>query len=77
MDAAGLITPLAGDGTWDFDRTHAWALTESLPPDTALAFLVVEHRWAQPLFDAIAETGAGFSARAFLRPRPGWSSGPR
>ncbi len=77
VDAAGLVRPPGGDGTGGFDRTHAWALTESLLPDTALAFLLVEHRWAQPLFDAIAETGAGSSVRAFLQPRPGCSSGPR
>ena len=37
--------PTAGDGSWGFDRTDApWALIESLLPDPALAFLLVEHR---------------------------------
>ena len=48
-----------------------WALTESLLPDTALAFLLVEHRWAQPLFDAIAETGGRFLSEGFLTAETG------
>ena len=68
---AGVLRPPAGDGSWGFDRTDAWALTESLLPDTALAFLLVEHRWAQPLFDAIAETGGRFLSEGFLTAETG------
>jgi DNA-binding NarL/FixJ family response regulator len=71
VDAAGVLRPPAGDGLWGFDRTDAWALTESLLPDTALAFLLVEHRWAQPLFDAIAETGGRFLSEGFLTAETG------
>ena len=40
-------------------------------PDTALAFLLLEHRWAQPLFDAIAETGGRFISEGFLTAETG------
>ncbi len=71
VDAAGPARPIVGDGSWGFDRTDAWALTESLLPDTALAFLLLEHRWAQPLFDAIAGTGGRFISEGFLTAETG------
>jgi DNA-binding NarL/FixJ family response regulator len=49
-----------------FDPAHARALARSLEPGTALAFLLVEHYWAAPLFDAIAETGGTLIGEGFL-----------
>src|SRR5580658_2891284 len=57
LEGAGLAEPAANDGSPGFDPADARALADSLPPGTALAFLLIEHSWAQPLFDAIAETG--------------------
>ncbi len=71
VDAADPVSRPVGDGSWGFDRTDAWALTESMRPDTALAFLLLEHRWAQPLFDAIAETGGRFISEGFLTAETG------
>jgi len=48
------------------DRAGAWALADSLQPGTAAAFLLVEHHWATPLFDAIAETGGTLIGEGFL-----------
>ena len=67
----------SADGPADFDPADAWALADSLQPGTALAFLLVEHHWAAPLFDAIAETGGMLIGEGLLRPRPGWWWGPR
>ena len=67
FDGAGLV----GDGSSGFDPADAWALAESLAPGTALAFLLVEHGWAQPLFDAIAETGGVLVGEGFLTPEAG------
>ena len=47
------------------------ALAQSLPPGTALAFLLVEHGWAQPLFDAIADTGGELLGEGFLTAEAG------
>ena len=38
---------------------------------TALAFLLIEHGWAQPLFDAIAETGGALLGEGFLTSEAG------
>src|SRR5580693_3277769 len=56
----------AADGAAAFDPAYAWALADSLQPGTALAFLLVEHNWAAPLFDAIAETGGTLIGEGFL-----------
>jgi DNA-binding CsgD family transcriptional regulator len=68
---AGLVAPAADDGSAGFDPADAWALAESLAPGTALAFLLIEHGWAQPLFDAIAETGGALLGEGFLTPEAG------
>ncbi|MGO9751512.1 MAG: LuxR C-terminal-related transcriptional regulator [Solirubrobacteraceae bacterium] len=67
---AGVVGP-ADDGSSRFDPADAWALTESLLPGTALAFLLIEHGWAQPLFDAIAETGGSLLGEGFLTSEAG------
>jgi DNA-binding NarL/FixJ family response regulator len=51
-----------------FDPADALALADSLEPGTALALLLVEHYWAGPLFDAIAETGGTLIGEGFLTP---------
>jgi DNA-binding CsgD family transcriptional regulator len=62
----GLAVPAPTDDPAAFDRAGAWALADSLEPGTALAFLLVEHHWAGPLFDAIAETGGMMIGEGFL-----------
>jgi DNA-binding NarL/FixJ family response regulator len=60
----GIASP--ADGTAGFDPAGTWALADSLAPGTALAFLLVEHNWAGPLFDAIAATGGTLIGEGFL-----------
>jgi DNA-binding NarL/FixJ family response regulator len=66
LDAAGLFGLLAADGTAGRDAADANTLAESLAPEAALVFFLVEHRWARPVFDAIAETGGAFLGEGFL-----------
>ena len=54
-----------------FDPADALALADSLQPGTALAFLLVEHRWAAPLFDAIAGAGGTLIGEGFLTSQAG------
>jgi DNA-binding CsgD family transcriptional regulator len=70
LGGAGLVEPAAG-GSSGFDPTDAQALAHSLRPGTALAFLLVEHGWAQPLFDAITETGGELVGEGFLTAEAG------
>jgi DNA-binding CsgD family transcriptional regulator len=67
---AGVVEP-AADGSSGFDPTNAAALAHSLRPGTALAFLLVEHGWAQSLFDAMTETGGELVGEGFLTPEAG------
>jgi DNA-binding CsgD family transcriptional regulator len=70
LGGAGLVEPAAA-GSPGFDPTNALALARSLLPGTALAFLLIEHGWAQPLFDAIAQTGGELVGEGFLTAEAG------
>jgi DNA-binding CsgD family transcriptional regulator len=70
LGGAGVVERAAG-GSSGFDPTDALALAHSLLPGTALAFLLIEHGWAQPLFDAIAETGGELVGEGFLTAEAG------
>jgi DNA-binding NarL/FixJ family response regulator len=63
--------PVPADGSAAFDQADARALADALEPGTALAFLLVEHHWAAPLFDAIAETGGMLIGEGFLTAETG------
>jgi DNA-binding NarL/FixJ family response regulator len=75
LDGAHHVKTAVGDGLSGFEAADAWALTESLSPGTALAFLLIEHGWAQPLFDVIAETGGALLGEGFLTPETGFLVG--
>jgi DNA-binding CsgD family transcriptional regulator len=62
----GPAVPASADGAAAFEPADALALAGSLEPGTAVAFLLVEHHWAAPLFDAIAETGGMMIGEGFL-----------
>src|SRR6516164_1311029 len=65
LNGAGPVEPAAADSP-AFHPNDARALAQSLPPGTAVAFLLIEHGWAQPLFDAITETGGELLGEGFL-----------
>ncbi|MGO8886666.1 MAG: LuxR C-terminal-related transcriptional regulator [Streptosporangiaceae bacterium] len=71
LGGAALVEPAADEGAAGFDPSDAQALAESLVPGTALAFLLVEHDWALPLFDAIAESGGSLVGEGFLTAEAG------
>ena len=77
LDGAGHVEPSVGDSSSGFDPADAWALVESLRPGLALAFLLIEHAWAQPLFAAIADTGGALVGDGFLTSEGVRSSGRR
>ncbi len=67
----GPAGPASADGSAAFDLAGARALADSLEPGTAVAFLLVEHHWAAPLFEAIAETGGTLIGEGFLTAEAG------
>jgi uncharacterized membrane protein len=51
-----------------FDEENAWDVLEEIPQDTAAALVLLEHRWAIPLRDAIARAGGVRLASEFISP---------
>lgn len=66
LPGGGTAGPAPDDGSVAFDLDSARLLAESLEPGTALAYLLIEHNWAAPLFDAISETGGALIGEGFL-----------
>jgi uncharacterized membrane protein len=51
-----------------FDEEEAWDVLEEIPEDTAGLLVLLEHRWAIPLRDAIARAGGMRLASEFISP---------
>jgi DNA-binding CsgD family transcriptional regulator len=66
LGGAGLAESSRDDGLAGFGPGDATMLAQSLRPGTSLAFLLVEHAWAQGLFEAIADTGGELVGEGFL-----------
>ena len=45
------------DGVDLFSEEDAWDVVEDIPKDSAAAIILLEHRWAIPLRDAVIRTG--------------------
>ena len=58
--AADGISVLSGEGAWD--------VLEDIPNDSAAALLLLEHHWAIPLRDAIANAGGFRVSDGFISP---------
>jgi uncharacterized membrane protein len=51
-----------------FDEEEAWDVVVEIPTDTAGLLVLLEHRWAIPLRDAIARAGGFRLASEFISP---------
>ncbi len=58
----------AADGVDVFDEDDAWDVLEELPNDAAAALILLEHRWAIELRDAVARAGGFPIAGHFISP---------
>lgn len=47
----------ATSGREDEDGEEVWDVLDDIPPDTAAAIILLEHRWAIPLRDAVRGAG--------------------
>ena len=52
-----------------FDDAEVWYLGDAIPPGTAAAIALLEHRWAIPLRDKIIEAGGVALADEWIHPR--------
>jgi uncharacterized membrane protein len=51
-----------------FDLEGAWYLADAIPPGTAAAIALIEHRWAIPLRDAIEQAGGHDLVDSWVHP---------
>lgn len=51
-----------------FSDEETWDALEEIPEDTAAALILLEHRWAIPLRDAVARAGGFRLASEFVSP---------
>lgn len=58
----------AADGIEVFSDEEAWDVLAEIPDGSAAALLLLEHRWAIPLRDAIASAGGFRLADGFISP---------
>jgi len=61
----------AEEGAWGADTfmdEEAWDVLDDVPNDSAAALLLIEHRWAAPMRDAIARAGGFRISDGFVNP---------
>src|SRR5262245_29699534 len=56
------------DGLQVFSDEEAWDVLEEIPNDSAAALLLIEHRWAVPLRDAVVRAGGFRISDGFISP---------
>jgi len=65
------LFPIAGPEHGGGAAAQLWGLAQALPAGTAVAFLLVEHRWVREIFDVIDEEGGALLGVGFLTPELG------
>ena len=56
------------DGASFLPEEEAWDVIDDIPPDTAVAVILLEHQWAVPLRDAVARAGGFQVSEGFISP---------
>ena len=65
---AELGAQAAAEGIDLVDDEDVWDVVDEIPPDTAAALILLEHRWAIPLRDAVARAGGFRVSEGFIHP---------
>jgi len=65
---AGAETVAAGGGVRPLDQPDGWDVLEDIPNDSAAVLVLLEHRWASPLRDAIVRAGGFRISDGFISP---------
>jgi uncharacterized membrane protein len=56
------------EGADVFSEEQAWDVVDDIPPNTAAALVLLEHRWAIPLRDSIMRAGGFRISDGFIHP---------
>ena len=67
-EGAELGAEAGAEGIEVFSDEQAWDVLEEIPNDSAAALVLLEHRWAVPLRDAIARAGGFRISDGFVSP---------
>src|SRR5438552_6577888 len=67
-EAGAVLGAAAMEGGHVFEATDMWYVDDAIPPGTAAAIALLDHRWAIGLRDAIREAGGFHLADAWVHP---------
>jgi uncharacterized membrane protein len=67
-EAGAVLGAAAMEGGHVFDNTDTWYVDDAIPPGSAAAIALLDHRWAIGLRDAIREAGGFHLADAWVHP---------
>src|ERR1043166_5158962 len=67
-EAGAVLGAAAMEGGHVFDMADTWYVADAIPPGTAAAIALLDHRWAIGLRDAIREAGGFHLADAWVHP---------
>jgi uncharacterized membrane protein len=67
-EAGAILGAAAMEGGHVFDDKETWYVDDAIPPGSAAAVALLDHRWAIGLRDAIQEAGGFHLADAWIHP---------
>ena len=68
MEAGALLgADQMADGV--FDESNSWYVDDAIPPGSAAAIALLEHRWAIPLRETLRDAGGVLLADAWIHPQ--------
>jgi uncharacterized membrane protein len=67
-EAGAVLGAAAMEGGHVFDAADTWYVDDAIPPGSAAAIALLDHRWAIGLRDAIREAGGFHLADAWVHP---------
>lgn len=67
-EAGAVLGAAAMEGGHVFDDAETWYVDDAIPPGTAAAVALLDHRWAIGLRDAIRDAGGFHLADAWIHP---------
>jgi uncharacterized membrane protein len=68
MEAGAVLGAAAMEDGHVFDESETWYVDDAIPPNSAAAIALLEHRWAAPLRDAIVNANGFHLADAWIHP---------
>jgi uncharacterized membrane protein len=67
-EAGARLGAAAGEDGHILDESDTWFIDDVIPPGSAAAVVLLEHRWAIPLRDSVREAGGFLLADAWVHP---------